>query len=150
MARPRTDDRDPLRRLLRLWARGVGVEPEHREHLLAVAREAVREAAGNDFGVFERVAAAMVVRLYGLSLGSQDNLTLARCLGEVVRGLRALRLLGTAGRLRRSGGRGRGRQFASPPLPVREPEAEDSDEDSPRGADAAEGEGGDENDDTAA
>jgi len=102
MGRPRTDEKDPLRRLLRSWRRGDGVEPEHRDHLVAVCRVAVEEADSHDFSPFEQIAAAMVVRLYGRSLASPDAITTARCLGEVTRSLRSLKLLGTEARLGRS------------------------------------------------
>lgn len=99
MARPRADQRDPIQALLAAWKRGEDVEPEHRDQCLAVGREAAREAEGYGFGTFEQVAAAMTLRLYSRSLASQDAITCARALGEVIRSLRALRLLGTAGRL---------------------------------------------------
>ena len=123
MARPRLDEKDPLRRLLRTLKGGEG---EDRKHLLEVARAALRESDALDFGIFEKVAAAMVVRLYGRSLASQDSVTVSRCLGEVVRSLRALNLLQAVGPLRRGrteGSRFRGRSprdsFIPPASPSR-------------------------------
>ena len=49
MSRPRLDQKDPLRRLLRSWSQGEGVEPEHREHLLALGRDAVSGATEEPF-----------------------------------------------------------------------------------------------------
>ena len=132
MARPRNDEKDPLSRLLRSLRGGDG---EHREHLLAVTREAVREADSLGFGTFERVAAAMVVRLYDRSLASQDAVTVSRCLGETVRSLRALNLLQAVGQLRSGrteGSRFRGRSprdhFIPPASPARPAAVEESDD----------------------
>ena len=100
MPRPRVDQREPMQALLAAWKRGEGIEPEFQEQCLCVGREAVREAEGHAFGTFEQIAGAMVLHLYSRSLSSKDAITVARCLGEVVRGLRALKLLGTADRLR--------------------------------------------------
>lgn len=99
MGRPRSDQRYPMRRFLADCRAGEGVEPAHKDHVEAVCREAVQEAEERDFGIFEEVAAAMTLRLYSRSLASQDAITCARALGEVIRSLRALRLLGTASRL---------------------------------------------------
>jgi hypothetical protein len=121
MARPRTAARDPLKRLLRAWSAGEDVEPEHRDHLVAVAREATREAAVHGFGTFELMTAGLILRLYARCLGTQDNLTLARCLGETIRGLRALKLIGVAGRLRGGGGH---KEMFTHRAPKREHEAD--------------------------
>jgi len=69
-----------------------------------VAREAAREAEAHNLSIFDLMAAGMAVRLYGRSLESQEQIVLARCLGETIRALRSLKLLGVEGRLR--GGRG--------------------------------------------
>lgn len=147
MARPRTDDKHPLRRLLRAVERGAGVEPEHQAHLLAVTRQALAEAEGYDFGIFVLVASAMVVRLYARSLASQDAITVARCLGEVVRSLRALHLLGTAGRLGGGGGLRRGRRgglpVGLPPCPGGADGGPADSQDAGGDKDAPRGDGGD-------
>ncbi len=100
MARPRADERRPLLRLQRAVERGEGVEDALQPHLTALCREAVIESEAIGFSVFEEAAGALALKLYGRVLASEDALTISRALGEVVRSLRALGLLGTAAKLR--------------------------------------------------
>lgn len=109
MTRPRNDERHPLKRLLQSVRRGEGVLPEHQAHVEAVIREAEREASEHGFSVFELMAAAMAARLYVRSLEAQEQIVLARCLGETIRALRSLKLLEVEGRLR-----GRTGMFGTP------------------------------------
>jgi len=119
---------------MRAWGRGEDVEPEHKAHLLAICRQAMVEADEQGFGIFEQVAAAMAIRLYARSLASQDAVTCARALGEVVRSLRALRLLGTIGRV---SGHRRSPGGAASVFTMARPEATDPDGPAPSGGNPA-------------
>jgi hypothetical protein len=113
MGRPKTSDRSPLKWRLARWSRGVDVEPELRPHLVAVAREALREAERLELSVFESVAAGMALKLYATAMTTSGAIPCARALGEVIRALRALRMLSTAGRV--VSVRQRGRDVFRPP-----------------------------------
>jgi len=93
-----------------------------RAHLLSVASQA-REAASR-LGVLERMVIAQVLRLYQLSLTTEEPLTLARILAESMRAMRGLGLLGRGGLLHQRDGR------RIPTTPAPGEDSEQSDEQS--------------------
>jgi hypothetical protein len=114
--RPPSAIRDPHARLIES-VQGADLDHRMRLHLISVARQDRRESLGTP--VLHRAGRVAVLRLYGKVLTSDpENLTLARLVSEMLRGLRSLGML-RPGRMQPTGGSFIPPRGCRPPRPRR-------------------------------